>query len=330
MSPTDLPSTPMNAALRPPQKEDDPTRVARLLWLQSVFGDVVNRQASFSLEPLAARMIEFFLPRGASLYEAGTVSDSLFFIVKGAVRQGGEGFTTFRAGDVLGFVDAVSERPHLHSARALEDSVILRLKLDDWLTFLEEHPAALQGLFTANIGNTRPRPDLWGRNPDVLEALLSATEPPGASARFVRRLLAARCSPLLRHASIQALAQLMQPAEVLQSKPGTQISVGRSGLYLVVSGSIWAQIGSRTANEAHVYPPGTVLGSTCLVFGLPEVAEVRAEQASELLFIDREHYFEVMEDHFDLARSSMIYMARKVEESNRERVAEPSPTVPTR
>lgn len=330
MSPTDLPSAPMNAVVRPPQTVDDPTRVARILWLRTVFGEVVNREESFSLEPLAARMTEFFLPRGASLYQAGTVSDSLFFVVRGAIRQGGEGFSTFRAGDVLGFVDAMSDRPHLYSAEAEEDSIILRLKLDDWLSFLEEQPQTLRGLLGTSDDNSRPRPDLWGRNPDVLEPLLTATQTQGASSRFVRRLLAARCCPLLRRASIQALAQLLQPAEVLQLEPGAKVVIDRAGLYLVVFGSVWANIGTEAAQEAHDYPAGTILGSTRLLVRLPEVAQAQATIDSELLFIDREHYFEVMEDHFDLARSSMIYMARKVEESNRERVDLPSRDVPTR
>ena len=320
MTQAELPSAPLNAIVRPLDEETESTHIARLLWLRGLFGDRTSEdlEEQLPLDLLADKMTEFLLPRGTPLYEAGSTSDSLFFIMEGAVRQGQRGYTRFVPGDVLGFVDAMTDSLHRFTAVAEVDSVVLRLRLDDWLIFIEDHPQIVRRLVRQGRGMDRPRPDAWGQDPDVAATLLAdAQDEDSPSASFVRRLLAARATPLLRRAGIQALAQLVHSAKIIGLGATTPLTSPSPGLWIVVRGTVRSKAGPSAQDaEEHDFPPGTLLYSLSSLEQMPDFFETRAVTGAELMLVPTEDFFETMQDHFDLVRSALAYMAEKVREQN--------------
>lgn len=326
MSTRELPSAPLGAVVRASAQTSETTRLARLLWLRSLFGDASpNRH----LETLVSRMTEFFLPRGKELFVAGTSSDSIYFIVKGVVRHGETGYTRFQTGDVLGFVDGMSERPHKYTAHVEADAVILRLKMDDWLEYLEEHFLEARRMITSTASRTDGFADIQPDEesghvglPRDLGPLPAAEDSKG---HLVRRLLAVKSCLLFRRAGIQSIAQLVRRGDEFKLAPGESLhpDLTNPGLYLLLSGQVTCRVGSFDAPSTFTTDRvGELLGAVAALRQLPPVFEIAAREESILLYFDPEDYFDVMEDHFDVTRSTLAYLALRIEVQNRRRGAE--------
>lgn len=312
---TALPST---LATHPP---DSGTRhIARSLWLRGLLGDVTARP---EVDGLAARMREVFLPKGAFLYRAGSASDQICFVVSGKIQQGDHGYHVFGSGDALGFVDSMRERPHKWDARALQDSVVLFLRVDDWLEFLEDNFEFFRQMMFRRVAALPADPHGIATsvgNASKMLADLSATEESITPVtRFVRTLVALHSCPLLERATIQAVAQLARRAEAIRVRKTAVTTRGRSrGLWIVAEGQVEAHIlydGRRIKEQVG---PAALIGSLMPLRHEPEVFEVRGAPRGTVLWIGEEAFFDVMEDHFDVARSALGYMAALVETLNSE------------
>lgn len=316
MSTFELPSAPMNATLPREISATETSQVARLLWLRSLFGAQTNERP---VEMLAARMTEVFLPRGAELYVRGGTSDSIYFVVEGVIRQGTHGYTRYVSGDVLGFVDGMIDRPHQYTAVVLEDAVVLRLRLEDWFELLEEHFSVLRGMFTNTGQNSDAYPDPVKAGDALIRAEIPIEGNETPASTLVRHLLAVKSCPLFERASIQAVVQLVRGATVLCLDPGAVLPEAnkRPGLFIQVYGKISFAIGPvGEAIEAKTHAPGSLVGSISLVPRVPGVFDLEAEARSEILFIESEKFFDVMEDHFDVGRSALAYVARRLDDRN--------------
>ncbi len=323
---TDLPSAPMHAIVRPPETITQSMHLARILWLRTLFGQTFDDydEDANPIESLAHRMTEFYIPRGALLYEQGSSSGALYFVVEGAVRQGTQGYTLFVPGDVLGFIDAMIDRPHRYTATVERDAVILRLRTDDWLEYLEDRFDALKGSIESSIRNLGKRPDPRHEPGELSNALLAMGQQIGSSSgEFVRRLLALRNCGLLARANIQALAQLVGSAKTEELSEGSERRLHRvPGLWVVVRGRVGFSAGG--GETVLTYGPGSMLYSVTTLLTLPEEHCLVATENAELLYISTHDLFDVMEDHFDVARSVLAYLAQCSDELNQRR-AQQSP-----
>ncbi len=317
MTMEDLPSTPLGAIVRSPRTTSESTRVARLLWLRSLFGD---SGTDGRLESLIGRMTEFFLPRGKELYVAGTSSDSLYFIVEGVVLHGEFGYTRFQSGDVLGFVDGMLERPHKHTATVEQDAVILRLKLDDWMDHLEDHFLEARHMVSATAGGMDPTPDTEPLVEDGLpQDLGPVPQPDDSTGHLVRRLLAVKSCLLFRRAGIQSIAQIVRRSDELLLPSGSALMPSQisEGLYVLLSGSVRCTMGdTRNTTSFEATQVGALLGSMSALLRVPATFDIMALEDSVILYFDPEDYFDVMEDHFDVTRSAMAYFALRTEARN--------------
>lgn len=321
MTTQELPSAPFGAVVRNLRTTNETTRVARLLWLRSLFGD---SGPNGRLESLVARMTEFFLPKGKDLYVAGTSSDSLYFIVEGIVQHGESGYTRFQSGDVLGFVDGMLERPHKYTATVVQDAIILRLKLDDWMDHLEEHFLEARRMISTTADGIDSAPDVeLGAEDGLPEDLGPVPQADDSTGHLVRRLLAVKTCLLFRRARIQSIAQIVRRSDELILRKETSLppeQIGE-GLYILLSGKVHCRIGdsgeSASFETARV---GALLGSVSALLRVPAVFEITAVEDSVILYFDPEDYFDVMEDHFDVTRSAMAYFALRTEARNRRNI----------
>ena len=327
MTTSELPSTPLNAIVRPPEAVTEPVQVARVLWLRSLFGEAAaGEDDSRPLDVLAARMTEYFVPRGTPLYQQGSSSNALYFILEGTIEQGVTGYTRYVAGDVLGFIDAMVGRPHARTAMVLEDALVLRLKMDDWFEYLDEHFTTLHQLVLRSLRNVDCRPD--SLTPDAKEICndLCSDSTASPTGEFVKRLLAARLNPLFRMASIQSIAQLVRRAKSIRLVAGEswENSTLLPGIYLIVGGELTLvdPLSPDSPPISFALSSGQLIGSIRSLLPFPGPTTIRTKSGAQVLHIETEVFFDVMEDHFDLARSTLSYLAARVEDFNAQKPAE--------
>ncbi len=95
---------------------------------------------------------------GTVLFEEGDPGDTLYVILKGAVRVStGDGveLTAFRAGDYFGELALLDGQPRSASAETTEDSELLIVSRRDFLTLLSESPRTIGDLLVNLSGKIR-------------------------------------------------------------------------------------------------------------------------------------------------------------------------------
>lgn len=296
-------------------------RLTRSLWLRSLFGSSVKMTSSLALDPIATladRLREFSIPRGEALFNQGNPTEAIHFIVHGVVSHGDGRRFLYRAGEILGFVDTMMDRPHAHTATVVEDAVVLRLAVEDWIDFLEEHFDVLRSMIAGNLRGVGWERDIWVASNATTEALAAYDEGETMSGTFVRRLLTLRGCGLFHKASIQSLSQLLRRTAAITANPGARLPTERlsQGLFVVSRGTMDAHFLNAEGKQIVEYAPAELVCSLHPLTKSPEEFSFVARTPTELLWISSEVFFDVMEDHFDLARSALAYLAHRVEQAN--------------
>lgn len=300
--------------------------IERALWLRSLLGDSIELAPSEGLE---RSMRQRFFEKGQFVYRQGTVSDRLFFLVRGKVVHSLAGATLREFGprDILGAIDASLSRPHAFDAVAREDTVALELDHDDWLEFLEDNfEITRDAILRVHRGlppTSPPRPDLTRptahrRSRRRVEATETenrrASLGPRLALSEVERLAVLRACPPLELAGLQAIARLSHFSEMWFLGEGDRRSLPPAALYVVESGRVRSL--ARNADglgwTEETTPGNAVAGLGLLEAGRFDV-EVEALETSSLFRIPTERLFDVMEDHFSLARSLLAYLSAETE-----------------
>ena len=110
-----------------------------------------------SLEPLAACAEVRNLRSGEILYEAGAPSEEAYVVVSGRLRVAAGERTVGYVGrlEPVGEMGAVTGESRTATVAAVRDTVVLRIRRDDFLAFLHEHPDALLTLSRLVIARLR-------------------------------------------------------------------------------------------------------------------------------------------------------------------------------
>ncbi|NRA32961.1 MAG: cyclic nucleotide-binding domain-containing protein [Polyangiaceae bacterium] len=155
---------------------------------------------------------------GTTIYEGGGPSAFLYFIVKGevALEAPGEVAWAFHERDGFGFLDAMSERPHARTARAVTDAHVLAMHAEDSLDVLEDSFALGRAMIMTTCEAVREKvltlaPD--GAFPELAERNSTMSDPPN----LVERLMVLRQEGVLERAGVQALATLAAHAKPVVS-----------------------------------------------------------------------------------------------------------------
>lgn len=301
--------------------------IERALWLRSLLGDSVELAPSEGLE---RSMRQRFFEKGQFLYRQGTVSDRLFFVVRGKVVHSlaGSALREFGPRDILGAIDASLSRPHAFDAIARTDTVALELDHDEWLEFLEDHfEITRDAILRVNRGlppTSPPRPDLTRptahRRSRRVRSAPTETENrraslgPRLALSEVERLAVLRACPALEIAGLQAIARLSHFSETLVLAEGESLRLPPAALYVVESGRIRAVARNP---EGLSWTEETTPGNAVAGLGLLEAGrfdvDAEALEPSSLFRIPTERLFDVMEDHFSLARSLLAHLSAETE-----------------
>ncbi|MDB4941645.1 MAG: hypothetical protein JWP97_1179 [Labilithrix sp.] len=281
------------------------SRLFREIFIAGFMAGLPAENVRWAAARLAPNMTDVRLAAGEVLYRPGDPPDAHWFVVSGAIRLEAEGHPSWVLGErsLVGTMDISLDRPRTRTAIAERNSFLLRLPAGDWLDMLEDNfqltQRALEGLGEF-VNATRVELD-----PFTYDADGGPNAPiPEGPLGFVDRVLLLRSLPLFRGGEMQALANLAELAHVRQLAPGeVLVERGRAApmLAVVLAGEVDAQREDR--RRAQHYGPGTLVFGGAAVAGRDLGYEVRATAATRILEIGREDFLDVLEEHFQLARS---------------------------
>jgi CRP-like cAMP-binding protein len=286
--------------------------VERELFMRSL---LFGRPLASGAKQLGRGMRERFFEAGSVLYEAGAPADYVYFIVSGQVRLSAPGVPDWEFGSssVIGGVDADLERPYTRTARALSDVEALVLNNDDRLEVLEDNFEQTRGMirFMAErlYQMTQQLPGT-----DSVRELDYAACPKREPLPLVERVLTLRESPIFSRCGIQALVSLAPLIEEEQFAPGQILyepGNTRGAFCVIACGTVEVSRGARQS-ISH-YGPGTLVGGAAALADIERDERARAIDDGLALRVRLEEFFDVMEDHFDLARSVFAYLAAERE-----------------
>jgi CRP-like cAMP-binding protein len=277
------------------------------IFVRSLFGDVDGSIA----DEMAARMREIDFERGHLIYRRGEASTYLYFIVEGQVSLEAPGVAPWKMGpsDGFGFQDAMQDRPHARDARADTDTRVLVFSVEDWLDIIEDHGELGRAALLRHGESVRRM--VAGLAPDGGFRAAPADVAPATShlSDLVERMLTLSEIPVFERAGIQSLATMARVARPVRSVAGEVIlaedkPVNR--VYVVSSGLVEME---RTAPALSArFGPSTLVGGLSM-FGLEKADfTIRAVSDSVVFHISQDDWLEIMDDHFDLARSVFLHM----------------------
>lgn len=287
-------------------------RVERNLFVRTLFGGLLSGR---NLEAVTQLMSDAWFDAGQELYRQGEVSRLIYFIVSGEVvlETPGQVPWKFVARDGIGFQDAMQDQPHSRTARALTDVHALAFSVEEWFDVLEGHPELGRGAVMGHARSVARMIDELGLEASFPRAPIA----PGSSdflrsPGLVERMLVLTESPLFNRAGIQAVAGLARLAHTVRVPRGDVVrrqGDPRAGIEVVAQGEL--SLRRDETEGAGWFAPGSVVGSLGVVAKDEHDSTLHAQSDSVVLEIRQDDLFEVMEDHFDLARAVFAYMARE-------------------
>jgi CRP-like cAMP-binding protein len=120
--------------------------IEKVFLLQQV--DLLQGARSAHLALLASIAEEVEVEPGTVLIRQGEPTDALYVVIRGAVelRGAGEQLLVARDGTPFGTWALIDESPSLFSARAVEDTRLLRITRSDFYDLLADHHELALGL----------------------------------------------------------------------------------------------------------------------------------------------------------------------------------------
>jgi len=78
-------------------------------------------------------------------------------------------------------------------------------------------------------------------------------------------------------------------------------------MYIIVDGSVRVHDGERTLSHLHA---GDIFGEMAILDAEPRMASVSAVADTQLLRLDQESFYELMDDHSEVARGIILVLSR--------------------
>ena len=287
-----------------------PLFVGPLLHLRTL--SALDGLAPAYLTALAQETEEVLLPRGMPLLTRGSPAQELHVIVDGGVtlRRAGR-ITSAGPGDVVGFLELLSQDASETEAAVDVDTVALKLDGDGLREACERHFAILDSLISSIARQIT-------QDPVALRALVQGDGPEGGTPvrgelDRVGRMVALHRSPAFPSASMDALAELAGNLREVRFQAGDPLwPVGEpaDGFYLVCDGLV------RYTNSAAGWSvdvgPGGVPGLPATLARTRWVVAASAVTGVVALRVDTEPFLDVLEDHFHMAFQFLGRLARCV------------------
>lgn len=269
----------------------------------------------------AAVAKEVYFPAGKVIYRAGESSDAVFFLLEGRVELATPDDEPWYLGGraVFGVLDVELDRPRDRTARAVTDVRAMRVGAGEFFDLIEDNmeltPPRIRMLSTGllDLGLALEPPGGFPEGPSVParpSMMATVVERDARELNPFERLITLRICGLFERAGTQSLIRLSRAAAPrLYAAGGSLAVLGEPAevFFIVVSGSVRAH---RPDPELEAtFGPAELAGGYA-GFG-QECWAVSLEAALDccVLEIRYDDLFDVMEDHFDMVRAVMGYLA---------------------
>lgn len=139
-----------------------------------------------------------------------------------------------------------------------------------------------------------------------------ATQPESSEMNLIEKVFLLQQVDLLSDARAEDLALLASVAEVISVTGGTVLirqDEPTEAMYIVIRGAVELR---RAKEDVLTAEDGTAFGTWALIDESPSLIEARAVEASELLKLTREDFYDLLADHAELARGLMTGLARRL------------------
>lgn len=262
---------------------------------------------------LAAMLEPLELPAEAYLFHTGEPPEQFFFVVDGHVSMEVEGEApwTFGPRSLVGMTDMTMGRPHRRSARTTRPTRLLVGRSKQWMDLLDDDPLMAESAINSFSVMMH---EIWKAHGRLLpDQPIAFTERLSLPLPLYQKTLILRDTPLFARAGTQAIASLAQVAAELSVAQGSYVfqeGEARPTLYVVVSGVIELRFAGQ--REVRVGPFG-VLSAAAALSGQLGQYSARASTPAVLLEIQNEDYYDQSEEHPELTRAAMAYLASERE-----------------
>jgi CRP-like cAMP-binding protein len=254
------------------------------------------------------------------VYERGRHADWFYIIRAGAIelRRDGEPTWKLTDGSTIGILDTLIGRPYERDAVAIADTSCLAIRAQEYFEILEDHPHFSYAVMSFQASRLHLRQLEIGESPRPAQPSTWRLLRPGAAdLGVVERALVLRKVAAFARSSIQALVSLAERARS-ESVPraGVLFRQGEeSGTFVAVaSGEVSLDRGG--AEVARRGPGELVEGLAAFAHEHRQYTATAVEPVV-LITIEKDELFDRMEEHFELTRSVMAYVADEWERINR-------------
>lgn len=295
-----------------------------LLYFRTV--PALESLSSTHLGAIAQHAEEEFFPEETFLLHPGRPREAFFVIVQGKVSvRAPTGREEIRGpGEAVGFLHLLGRSEEELEARALWDTVALRVDWDAHLDVCERYFPILEAHmeFLARRcqeetdrqrvgGNDPARP--FSPSPAHSDPERSPAATSGTSLNLVQRLVALHRCMAFPSTNMDALAELARHLHEVRIRPGRDFwkeGEPSGSFLLVVSGGVVRESPEGTWRQE--FGPGEVVGQTEALSGLPRRSRLRAQTPTVALEVALEALFDILEDHFNMAVDFTAELAREL------------------
>jgi CRP-like cAMP-binding protein len=290
-------------------------RIGREIFL-AAFGLPLDGVDSWVIDRLTSILEEQEVQAGQALFTAGEPVEFLYFMQDGKVRfaRAGGPSWTLKGRWILGAFEALSDRPVTRTATALQDCSGMRVSAVTWTEMLEDSfQLARSAVVNASRAVTRLEERVPTGVPSSPNAPMLSTVAPGTLS-LVERLALLVDVPMLRIGGVQALAELAAVSEQVSFAAGEVIierGVEQEHLIRIVDGEVLAEC--EGPGVVRRQGPGDLVCGTAIVGHVAHGWQARAMTPIRGISFPIEGLFDLMEEHFDLVRSTLAALGARRE-----------------
>lgn len=283
--------------------------VERALFLRTL--DPLGSFSPAELATVSQQARERFFRKGTRIFRRGEPVGSLHIVVEGRVRVEGSEYGEGVVGpeESLGGLSLLSRWPEGLDAVAETDTLTLEIEADDMSDLLEDHFSVLHQTIR-DIGSRMLSLRKQTREGAYLAPAEGLEAAPHESLDLIERLLYLRRGQTFRSANTDALIEMARGLEEVRFERGTTLwEQGEpSGfIYLIVLGTVRAVL---DGGERFFWcGPGYPLGNLESMAGEPRWFRAVAETSVVALRGESEGFFDILEDHFEMALNLLSNMA---------------------
>lgn len=265
------------------------------------------------LEGLAGLANTITIKAKETIIAKGAPGDHLYVVMDGRLRvhDGDHTFATLAAGGVVGEMALLDDEPRSASVSAETNSYLLQLDQTSFYNLLAGYPQVARELLTLLSKRLRKRSAEWvpGAGQEPMQPLLrlGTGRPRGGVAvqselLDLDKLLILKRIPFFSAISDDLggqVAMLLQGVDLANGEVLFQQGDPGRSLYIVARGQVRIHIEARTLAYAS---EGEIIGEMALLEAEPRSATVTAVVPTQLLQLDQEPFFELIDAQPELAR----------------------------